>query len=156
MNIRRAQPSESRELRDWIATRHYTKAAPPGYRFALEFTEGRERIGAMLLGRPASRELDEVKWLELTRMFFVDGTARFVESQGLAMMRRFVRVWVPQTRALLAYSDPSVGHEGTVYEADGWANFGRTRNGTQGWRNRPGRRETTGAPSRKFRWVRTP
>jgi hypothetical protein len=110
----------------------------------------------MLLGRPASRELDEVKWLELTRMYFVDATDRFVESQALSMMRRFVRVWVPQTKGLLAYSDPSVGHEGVVYEADGWACFGRTRNGCQGWRNRPGRQAGEGRPSRKMRWVRTP
>ena len=156
MNLRRAQPSESREVRAWIMERHYTRSAPPGYAFALEFLDGRQRIGAMLLGRPASRELDAARWLELTRMFFVDDTPPNVESQGLAMMRRFLRVWVPQTRALIAYSDPSVGHEGTVYDADGWACFGRTRNSAQGWRTRPGRNAPEGPPSRKLRWIRTP
>lgn len=153
--MRRAQPSESRELRAWIAAHHYSGSAPPGYRFALEFLCERARVGAMLLGRPASRELDEQAWLELTRMYFVDDTERFVESRALAMMRRFVRTWVPQTKGLLAYSDPSVGHEGVVYSADGWAQFGRTRNGS-GWANRPGRKAAPGPPSRKLRWVRTP
>lgn len=154
MILRRAQPSESREVREWIVKRHYTGAAPPGFRFALEFIEGRELVGAMLLGRPSSRELDPEDWMELTRVCFVDAAPKNTESQGLAMMRRFVRVWVPQTRCLLAYSDPSVGHEGTIYKADGWACFGRTRNSTIGWRTRPNRRAET--PSRKLRWVRTP
>ncbi len=154
MILRRAQPSESREVRDWIEARHYTHSAPPGYVVALEFIEGRERIGAMLLGRPAARSLDPDEWLELTRMFFLDGTERFVESRALSMMRRFVRVWLPRTRGLLAYSDPSVGHDGTVYRADNWAQWGRTRNGWVGWATRPGRRAV--APSRKLRWIRTP
>lgn len=157
MALRRAQPTESREVREWIKARHYTKAAPPGYAVALEFVaQGGARIGAMLLGRPASRELDGHEWLELTRMFFVDEAGKNTESHALSMMRRFVRVWFPTIKGLLAYSDPSVGHEGTVYRADGWARFGKTRNSRAGWRNRPGRRAEPGPPARKHRWVRTP
>jgi hypothetical protein len=154
MQLRRAQPGESREVREWIMKHHYTRSAPPGYRVALEFLDRGERVGAMLLGRPTSRELDADHWLELTRMYFIDEAPRNTESRALAMMRRWVRVWMPETRAVLAYSDPSVGHEGTVYAADNWAPFGRTRNGKIGFRTRPNRRAET--PSRKLRWVRTP
>ena len=156
MNIRRAQPSESREVREWIMAHHYTQTAPPGYIVALEFLDVGRRVGAMLLGRPTSRELDERTWLELTRMYFVDEAPKNTESHALGLMRKWVRTWMPSVKALLAYSDPSVGHRGTVYLADGWAAFGRTRNGSQGWKNRPGRRATAGPPSRKIRWVRTP
>lgn len=158
--MRRAQPPESREVRQWVIERHYLRSAPPGYRFALEFLRypnGRtsERIGAMLLGRPTSRSLDHKRVLELTRMYFVDDTPPNMESWALARMRKWVRVWMPEVRLLLAYSDPSVGHQGTVYEADGWAPFGQTATRTVGWKNRPNRRgEET--PSRKLRWVRTP
>ena len=31
MTIRRAQPSESREVSAWIKAHHYTKRCPPGY-----------------------------------------------------------------------------------------------------------------------------
>ena len=154
MNLRRAQPSESLELREWLRERHYLVTLPPADRFALEFTEGRSRVGAMLLGLPP-RGMDQVKWICLTRMFFVDGTRSCVESQGLAMMRRFVRVWVPRTRGLIAYSDPSVGHEGIVYEADGWAPFGLTKLDRLGHKSREGRTGET-VSSRKRRWVRTP
>lgn len=153
--IRRAQPEESREVRAWIIKHHYTQSAPPGYRVALEFIEGKERVGAMLLGRPTSRELDPDLWLELTRMYFVDSAPKNTESKALAMMRKYVRIWMPEIKGLLSYSDGGVGHLGTVYLADNWAPFGRTKLNTIGWKSRPNRR-TTEVPSRKTRWIRTP
>lgn len=157
MILRRLQPSESRELRQWIIDRHYLKSAPPGYRVALEYLLDGARIGGCLVGRPSSRELDPVLWLEVTRFYFVDETPPFVESQGLAKMRRYVRIWMRQVRCLIAYSDPGQGHEGTIYLADGWAPFGRTsaRHDQAGWQNRKGRRGEENY-SRKVRWVRTP
>ena len=154
MHLRRAQPSEGREVRSWIVARHYTRSAPPGFRVALEFMEGRERIGAMLLGRPTARMLDPADWLELTRMWFVDSAPKNTESRALGMMRKWVRIWLPGVRGLLAYSDPGAGHSGTVYRADGWAKFGRTSKSGIGWQSRPNRKP--GSTERKDRWVRTP
>lgn len=155
MHLRRTAPSETRELMAWVKSRHYTKRTPPGCIFALEFTEGSERVGAILVGRPASKSYDASQILELTRMFFVDEMPMNTESRALGMMRKFVRTWLPQTRLMIAYSDPSVGHEGKVYEADGWAQMGRTtsKNG-YGWRSRPNRADDPVTP--KLRWVRTP
>lgn len=72
MHCRRAQPTEAREVMRWIKERHYTKRTPPGYVAVLEFLEGSERIGAMMLGRPTARSLNPDRILELTRMFFVE------------------------------------------------------------------------------------
>ena len=155
LHLRRLQPSESRELHAWILERHYLKTCPPGYRFALEFVTGSERVGGMLLGRPGARAIDGTLWCELTRMVFLDAAPPNTESRALALMRRFVRTWAPEVRGLLSYSDAAAGHAGTIYLADGWAPFGTTRNGDVGWRNRPGR-TATGKPTRKIRWVRTP
>ncbi len=158
MRCRRAQPSESREVSAWIAQSHYTRSAPPGYVWALEFLLGGERIGAMLVGRPSARVLDPDRWMELTRMYFVDETPLFVESRGLSLMRRQVRIWLPKIRALIAYADPSMGHQGTVYEADGWAQFGTTKAQHEGWRSRPNRRLPPDGSTytSKARWIRTP
>jgi len=155
MIIRRSQPSETQEVLGWLKQNHYLHSTPPGFVFLLEFLEGRQRVGAMQVGRPTSRELDADHLLELTRMFFVDEAPFNTESKGLAMLRRFVRRWFPQIRLLLAYSDPAQGHRGTVYEADGWCAFGKTaRSHGYGWKSRQGRRdECVGA---KTRWVRTP
>src|ERR1051326_2861036 len=155
MSLRRTQPSETRELMAWIKANHYRARKPPGCVYALEFLAGSERVGAMLLGRPASRGLDKAGVMELSRMYFVDAMPVNTESRGLAMMRRFVRVWCPQIRLLVAYSDPSAGHEGGVYAADGWAQFGMTQHKRgYGWRSRPNRADDP--VTAKLRWVRTP
>lgn len=155
MNFRRAQPSETRELKDWIATHHYLQSCPPGFVQLYEFTEGRELIGGMLLGRPSAKQYNPDKILQLHRMFFIDETERFVESQGLAIMRKHVRTWIPGIRGLLSYSDPTEGHEGTVYEADMWCPLGMTDEAWgAGWESRDGRKAEK--KSRKMRWFRTP
>ena len=155
LHFRRAQPSETRELSAWIAAHHYLGCCPAGFVNLYEFTEGRELIGGMLLGRPSAQQYNPDKILQLHRMFFIDETERFVESQGLAIMRKHVRVWIPQIKGLLSYSDPSEGHEGTVYEADNWCPLGMTEEPWGfGWNSREGRKEEK--HSKKMRWFRTP
>ncbi len=155
MQIRRAQPCETRKLKDWIAANHYLQSAPPGFVHLYEFIEGKELIGGMILGRPSAKQYNPDKILQLHRVFFIDDTAPNVESQGLSMMRRMVRVWIPQIRGLLSYSDPSIGHEGTIYEADMWCPLGLTdEHWGYGWKSREGRRDQR--VSRKMRWFRTP
>src|SRR5579859_452348 len=126
LHIRRAQPSETRDIMAWIKSNHYLRSTPPGYVAVLEFTSDCGRVGAMMLGRPAARTLDADRVLELNRMYFIDEMPTNTESRALAMMRKFVRTWLPNVRLLLAYSDPAAGHRGGIYEADGWAPFGMT------------------------------
>ena len=155
MNVRRCQPSEARAVVAWLKERHYLRSAPPGFVHVLEVCEGRERIGAMILGCPASRKIDCDRVLELNRMFLVDEAPKNSESQALSLMRRHVRTWLPTIRLLVSYSDPSVGHSGAIYEADGWAPFGSTgKKSGYGWRSRPNRSNDPVTP--KQRWVRTP
>jgi len=62
---------------------------------------------------------------------------------------------IPRIRGLLSYSDPSIGHEGTIYEADMWCPLGLTDEcWGYGWKSRGGRRDQR--VSRKMRWFRTP
>jgi hypothetical protein len=153
--IRRCQPSEAVASKTWLAERHYLQSAPPGFVHVYEFTERGRLIGGLILGRPTARQYDADRILEVTRLFFVDETPPHVESKGLALLRKHVRIWLPQIRLLLAYSDPEQGHEGTIYEADGWAPLGTTDGAWgQGWKSRVGRHEQRN--SKKQRWVRTP
>ena len=95
--------------------------------------------------------------VQLYRVFFVDETAHCVESQALAMARKHIRTWTPQIRLVLSYSDPSVGHEGTIYDADGWCPLGKTRERHDyGFQTHKGRERTKRDVSAKVRWVRTP
>lgn len=153
--IRRAQPSESRAVAAWLKQNHYLHSTPPGYVAALEFLQGSTLVGAMLLGRPSSRAYDPAKILEVNRIHFVDEAGKNTESRALALMRKHVRTWLPGIRLLISYSDPSQGHAGTIYEADGWCPFGMTTHKTgYGWKSRPNRSSDPVTP--KQRWVRTP
>lgn len=160
MMVRRCQPSEVGDLMVWTGENHYRGCTPPGCVCGLEIMDGADRIGALILGRPSAPAFNGIgyavdKLLELTRMYLVDDTERFAETKALAMMRKHVRTWIPQVKLLLAYSDPSVGHEGTIYEADNWVPFGMTGKITgKGWNSRPGRKPTMSES--KQRWVRMP
>lgn len=155
VQIRRAQPSETIQLKQWIAERHYLQFCPAGFVCLYEFAEGDRVIGGALIGRPTARQYDADKVLQLHRLFFVNDTAPNVESHGLKIMRKHIRVWLPQIRGLLSYSDPSVGHEGTIYDADGWCPIGMTDEAWGiGWNSRDGRQ--TQKKSKKMRWFRTP
>lgn len=160
MMIRRCQPSEVGSLLLWTGENHYLGSTPPGCVAGLEVMEGSHRIGALILGRPSAPAFNRIGYdvdylLELTRMYLVDDTERNAESKALAMMRKHVRMWMPQVRLLMAYSDPSAGHKGTIYEADNWSRFGMTgKVSGKGWNSRPGRKATQNAS--KQRWLRTP
>jgi hypothetical protein len=155
LHFRRAQPSETRQLKEWIAANHYLQSCPPGFVQLYEFTDGARLIGGMLLGRPSAKAYDPDRILQLHRVFFVDDTQPFVESHGLSLMRRHVRDWLPQIRGLLSYSDPTEGHKGTIYEADMWCPLGLTdEHRGYGWKSREGRRDQK--ISKKMRWFRTP
>jgi hypothetical protein len=144
----------SRELDTWIAARHYLKSAPACSILRLEFTENGERIGAMLWNKPTSPHSDQKYILELTRMFFVDDTERFIESKALAMARRYIRKSLPHIRGLFAYSSTTEGHKGTIYEADGWFLISKTQNKTGNWESRVGR--VNRDLSAKIKFGRTP
>lgn len=157
LRIRRAQPSETQAVKRWVAAEHYLHSAPPGFAFILEFWEGLRLVGAQIWGRPQAKAYNPDHVLQLYRVFFEDETERCVESQALAMARKFIRTWLPQIRLVLSYSDPSVGHAGTIYEADGWAELGRTKEDHgYGFRRHKGRERTEQNVSSKIRWVRTP
>lgn len=108
------------EVDNWIAERHYLKSTPAGARLRFWVLVEGKRVGAMMWGRPVARNLDQDRLLELTRMYFIDDTPRFIESRGLGMARSYIRKHLPEVKGLLAYSSTGEGHEGTVYEADGW------------------------------------
>ena len=141
------------QVDEWIAARHYLGYAPPGARLRLWVLQGDRIIGAMMWGRPSARHLDQRHILELTRMVFVDDTEPFVESRALALARAYIRRHFPEVKGLVAYSSTAMGHEGTVYQADGWFCVGRTEGGK--WSNRT-RQRRDADPSPKLKWVRSP
>ncbi|ALA12672.1 hypothetical protein ERICI_01354 [Paenibacillus larvae subsp. larvae] len=145
--------SRSTELDRWIAERHYLKSTPAGAKLRLWILdERRNRIGAMMWGRPISRNLDQSHILELTRLFCIEDTDPFVESKALSLARKIIRKTMPDIKGLIAYSSTGEAHRGTIYQADNWFVLGVSKSGR--WSNRPGREDRD--TSVKKRWCRTP
>lgn len=142
----------SMELDEWIKARHYLHSTP-GAVIRMEFVDDSgKRIGAMMWGRNTSPKQDQSNQLCLTRMFFVDDTEPFVESKALSMARKHIRKHYPAVKGVVAYSSTGEGHAGTVYQADGWFEVSRTREGCRD--RRYGRKNLDS--SSKIKWVRSP
>lgn len=142
----------STELDKWIAVHHYLHSTPAGAVIRMEFcSDDGRRVGGMMWGRNTSPKQDHPDLLCLTRMYFVDETERFAESRALAMARKHIRKHHPKIKGLVAYSSTGQGHEGTIYQADGWFEVSRSRRGRD---CRAGRKNID--TSAKIKWCRTP
>lgn len=137
----KVEVSRSTELDRWIAERHYLGSTPAGARLRLWVLDESGERGAMMWGRPVSRNIDQKNVLELTRMYMVDHTNPFAESKALSLARKYIRTHMNEIKGLIAYSSLGYGHEGTTYQADGWFEIARTKERKQakGWSNRDGR-----------------
>lgn len=145
----------STELDRWIANHHYLHSTPAGAVLRLEFlNDQRERIGAMMWGRPTSPQIDQQHILQLTRMYFVDQTERFVESHALGMARKYIRKHLPQIAGLITYASTAETHKGIIYLADGWFKISESKSKYGSWENRKGR--TNRDLSTKLKFARTP
>lgn len=140
------------ELDRWIAEHHYLHSTPAGAVLRMEFVEDGQRVGGMMWGRNTSPKQDQRNILCLTRMCFVDDTERFAESRALGMARKYIRKHCPTIKGLVAYSSTGQGHEGTIYQADGWFEVSRTANGSRDCRSGRANIDT----SAKIKWCRTP
>jgi hypothetical protein len=139
----------------WLEENHYLDCAPAGARVRMAFySRQNELIGGMMWGRPTARKINQETILELTRMHFIDDTLHCIESHCLGMARKYIRKNLQSIKGLIAYSSKGEGHEGTVYEADGWFQLGVTELGAASWESREGRKDRD--KSNKIRWVRSP
>ena len=85
-------------------------------------------IGVACYGDPVGRHsgasiselLDRTEVLELTRLFVFDGYGSNIESWFVGKTFEWLRENAPHIKALVSYSDPKVGHLGTIYQATNW------------------------------------
>lgn len=116
-------PNEVRVIPFKVARRiiernHYLKYAPVGCKFSLGIFAENELIGVMVWGHPIARMEEQANTLELTRMFLFD-SPKNSESKALSLAEK----WIKKNRIerrLIAYSDTSEGHTGTIYKAANW------------------------------------
>ena len=84
-------------------------------------------------GASISEKLDRTEVLELTRLFVFDGYGSNIESWFVGQTFNWLRENAPHIKALVSYSDPKVGHLGTVYQATNWIYQGNKIRPNDSW-----------------------
>jgi hypothetical protein len=98
-------------------------------------------IGVACYGDPVGRHsgasiselLDRTEVLELTRLFVFDGYGSNIESWFVGKSFDWLRENAPHIKALVSYSDPKVGHLGTIYQATNWIYQGNRIRPNDSW-----------------------
>jgi hypothetical protein len=101
-----------RTVAHFLDERHYLGAAYRGTAWSDEY-------GVLVLAKPTSRRLpQDGTWLELTRWCLVG--ERNGGSRQWKAVTRWLREESPNVTTVVYYSDPSVGHTGSLYKACNW------------------------------------
>jgi hypothetical protein len=78
-------------------------------------------VGAMVWRQPTSRRLpSDGSWLELSRWCLTPEGGPNAGSRMHGYAVRLIRDRLPEVTTLVSYSDPSVGHTGSLYKACNW------------------------------------
>ena len=98
-------------------------------------------IGVATYGDPIGRHsgqsispiLERTEVLELTRLFVYDGYGCNIESWFVGQTFKWLRENAKHIKALISYSDPKVGHLGTVYQSTNWIYQGNRIRPNDSW-----------------------
>lgn len=96
----------------FLTARHYLGPTGRGWAWSDEY-------GVAVWAKPTARMLpQDGTWLELVRWCLL-GTPNG-GSRQFSRMRKVILSEFPEVTTLVSYSDPSVGHTGTLYKACNW------------------------------------
>jgi hypothetical protein len=115
-----------------LCGKHYLETYPGGSCINFGAFVDRALMGVAVLGvGPINgyrlfREAQRPQVLCLTRFWLDDRLGRNSESRCLAIICRLMRTHQSVVKAIIAYSDPSVGHTGTIYRAAGFTYLGES------------------------------
>ena len=88
-------------------------------------------IGCLSYGYPVGRSVvgsifkDETilktnNILELTRLFIHDGFGKNIESYSISQSFKWIKEHAKDIKVLVSYADPTVKHNGSIYQATNW------------------------------------
>jgi hypothetical protein len=144
----RAVPLTLAQANALVAQLHRHHKPVRGHRFSIGAKRGDQMVGAVIVGRPVARAVDQYAIAEVTRLV-TDGTANacsFLYARA-AQAARAMGFESIQTYTLA--SEPGVS-----LRASGWTCEGAPRPHGVGWESRSGRR-TDQPTEQKLRWRKT-
>ena len=109
---------------------HYLRSYPGGGLLNFGVFADHSLVGVAVFGvgpYNAHRYFTDAKRgqvITLARFWLDDRCGRNSESRILGVICRLLRRWQNTAKAVLAYSDPTAGHDGAIYRAAGFAYLG--------------------------------
>lgn len=113
--------------------KHYLRSYPGGSELAFGIFSGDLLLGVAVLGvgpKNISSFFQDAQGKEvmcLSRFWLDDRLGRNCESRALAIILRSLRRHQGTVKAVVAYSDPMAGHNGTIYRAAGFLYLGQSQ-----------------------------
>ena len=108
------------EVNGLLAARHYLGPITTGKLVHAGFIEGRP-VAVQVWKAPSARHLpSDGTWLELARWCLTPEAGKNAGSRQHRHAANTIRQMLPTTTTLVSYSDPSVGHTGSLYKACNW------------------------------------
>ena len=109
---------------------HYLKSYPGGALLNFGVFAHHALLGMAVIGVGAFnihrlfRDAEPEEVVCLSRLWIDDRCGKNSESWVLGIICRSLRRWQTSIKAIVAYSDPAAGHDGTIYRAAGFAYLG--------------------------------
>ena len=113
-------------------SRHYLGSYPGGALHNYGVFVGGKLLGVVVLGvgpanvRRLFRDARQEEVVCLARFWLDDRLGSNAESRAIGVILRGLRRWQSTVKALVAYSDPAVGHSGVIYRAVGFLYLGES------------------------------
>jgi hypothetical protein len=110
---------------DTIISKHHYSKKPTKNSFLNFLVYYKGKIsGALQIGygiRPKEKgELNAEQTREFDRMYLSDEMPKFSETITISLLHKFLKKCYPNIKALISYSDTSVGNFGTIYKASNY------------------------------------
>jgi hypothetical protein len=144
----RAQPLTLAQANELVAQLHRHHKPTRGHRFSIGAYDGDRFVGAVIVGRPVARMVDQYAVAEVTRLV-TDGTRN---ACSFLYGRAAQAAQAMGFEAIQTYTLPEEG--GASLRAVGWDCDGVVRRDGHGWQSREGRRDDQPTQA-KVRWRRT-
>lgn len=120
--------------KEYIRKNHYSHGCHNGPSPCYGMFEEESLIGVLMFATPCSENVrssvfgpeHKDKVTELHRLHIMDITPRNAESWFIARCLKLIKEDKPSIKAVISFSDTTVGHEGTIYKATNAYRIGAT------------------------------
>ena len=124
--------------KEYIIKNHYSHGSHNGPSPCYGLFDSDSLIGVLMFATPCSENVRASVFgpehknsvIELHRLHILDVTPKNTESYFISRCLKLIKTDRPHTKAVISFSDTTIGHEGTIYKATNAYRIGHTGSST--------------------------